>query len=145
MRVLYPADRSASTINALISSTSDELLFVGDPRFELDIGSTTLERMAEVLNGSDAGIVYSDANERPRIDYQSGSIRDDFDFGPLIGLSMSAVRSAVSKYGALEQDLRWSALYDLRLKISTDHPIVHIPEPLYGARGPGYARRSTPV
>ena len=136
MRVLYPADRSASTINALISSTSDELLFVGDPRFELDIGSTTLERMAEVLNGSDAGIVYSDANERPRIDYQSGSIRDDFDFGPLIGFSMSAVRSAVSKYGALEQDLRWSALYDLRLKISTDHPIVHVPEPLYGARDP---------
>ena len=136
MRVLYPADRSASTINDLMSSTSGEVLFFGDPRFELDFGSTTLDRMADVLNRSDAGIVYSDANERPRIDYQPGSIRDDFDFGPLIGLSMSAVRSAVSKHGGLEQDLHWSALYDLRLKISTDHPIVRVPEPLYGARDP---------
>jgi hypothetical protein len=136
MRVLYPADRSASTINDLMSSTSGEILFFGDPRFELDFGSTTLERMADVLNRSDAVIFYSDAKERPRIDYQPGSIRDDFDFGPLIGLSMSAVRSAVSKHGGLEQDLHWSALYDLRLKISTDHPIVRVPEPLYGARDP---------
>ncbi len=136
MRVLYPADRSASTINDLISSTSGEILFVGDPRVELDIGSTTLERMADVLDGSEAGIVYSDAKERRRIDYQTGSIRDDFDFGPLVCFSMSAVRSAVSKFGAVEKDLRWSGLYDLRLKISADHPIVRMPERLYGARDP---------
>lgn len=136
MRVLPLTDRAASTINDLISPASGEILFICDSRFELNFGSTTLERMADELNDSDAGIVYADAYEQPRIDYQPGSIRDDFDFGPLIGLSMSAVRSVVNQYGAVEQDLRWSALYDLRLKIATNYPIVRVPEPLYGAQDP---------
>ena len=36
----------------------------------------------------------------------------------------------MQKYGALPQSLNWGALYDLRLRLSIDHPVVRIPEPL---------------
>ena len=43
--------------------------------------------VAQVIEESGAGIVYADAFDQPRIAYQSGSIRDNFDFGPVIALS----------------------------------------------------------
>ena len=66
----------------------------------------------------------------PLIDYQQGSIRDDFNFGPLLLFSCSAVKAALQKYGSLPSDAN-VALYDLRLKVSIDYPIFHVPEFLY--------------
>jgi len=66
----------------------------------------------------------------PLIDYQQGSIRDDFNFGPLLLFSCSAVKTALQKYGSLPSDAN-VALYDLRLKVSIDYPIFHVPEFLY--------------
>ena len=63
-----------------------------------------------------------------RIDYQPGSIRDNFEFGPIVGVSVEAAREA-----GIEDGLRWGGLYDLRLRISEKHPVVRIPEPLYTA------------
>ena len=64
------------------------------------------------------------------IDYQQGSIRDDFNFGHILIFSCAAVKSALQKYGSLPSDAN-VALYDLRLKISTDHELIHVPEFLY--------------
>src|SRR5439155_24762289 len=75
-----------------------------------------------------AAMVYSDAIGHPRIDYQPGSIRDNFDFGPVIAVSVEAAREAGS-----DSPLKWGGLYDLRLKLAEKLPIVRIPEPLYSA------------
>jgi hypothetical protein len=64
------------------------------------------------------------------IDYQFGSIRDNFDFGALLLFSMSAVRETLSVYGAVA-DVEAAGLYDLRLKVSVAHRMFHIQESLY--------------
>lgn len=101
------------------------VIFIGDPRVNIEPGPRMFERMTQVVRETGAGWVYSDSAGHPRIDYQLGSIRDNFDFGPVV-----AVRA-----GAFEEHsgYRWGALYDLRLRISEKFPIVRIPEPLYAA------------
>jgi GT2 family glycosyltransferase len=81
------------------------------------------ERMIQVMRDTGAGWVYSDSNGQPRINYQPGSIRDNFDFGAVV-----AVRAEAFEKGA---EAHWSSLYDLRLRISGKFPVVRIPEPLY--------------
>lgn len=109
------------------------------PGGEVFPGARMLERMLQVAEDSSAGIVYSDfrdidgdqLSDHPLIDYQTGSIRDTFDFGSLVLISRRAIDDAVSKFGGISEDLNWGAWYDLRLRISTDHPVLRIPEPLY--------------
>lgn len=81
--------------------------------------------MTQVMRDSGAGWVYSDSIAHPRINYQPGSIRDNFDFGAVV-----AVPADKFEKGA---ETHWSTLYDFRLRISETHPIVWIPEPLYAA------------
>jgi hypothetical protein len=83
--------------------------------------------MAQVLREARAGWVYADAIEYRRLDYQNGSIRDTFDFGPVVGISVKAARAAGF------ENWKWGGLYDLRLRISENHPILRIPESLYSA------------
>jgi hypothetical protein len=84
-----------------------------------------------------AGLYYADYYEdcrgtellRSVIDYQSGSIRDDFYFGPVLFCSSKVVTTALEKYGAL-RETNWGGLYDLRLKLSRIAAIKKIAEPL---------------
>jgi len=108
-----------------------------------------LSRLLNVASDSGAGLVFSDyfdatpegVKYHPLIDYQLGGVRDIFDFGPAILLSMDACREALATRGPISADLRWAALYDLRLKVSTVSGIIRIPEPLYSvgpaSRGAG--------
>ena len=117
-----------AAVRERIADAQGALLFVCDPR--VVPGDRLFARMAEVVEQARAGIVFSDAVSQPRIDYQPGSIRDDFDFGPVIGISVPAARAALARAGATD-GLRWGGLYDLRLKIAERDPIMRIPEPLY--------------
>ena len=47
------------------------------------IGQGALGRMVRAASDSGAALVYADRKGHPAIDYQLGSIRDDFDFGSL--------------------------------------------------------------
>lgn len=128
MKIVYPADQSSSSLQELIDRAESDVLFIGDPRVQVEPGNRMFDRMSQVLRDSGAGLVYSDAAEHPRIDHQPGSIRDNFDFGPIIAVSVEAARASGS-----ERETKWGGLYDLRLKISERRPIVRIPEPLYRA------------
>ena len=66
----------------------------------------------------------------PLNDYQLGSVRDDFDFGAMVFFSVPSLREALKKYGPIP-GVRFAGLYDLRLKVSIDHSIHHLQEPLY--------------
>jgi len=126
--IIYPQDYSSKSLQAVLEAAASEVLFLGDPRVTIDPGPRMFDRAAQVMRESGAALVYSDALGAPRIDYQLGSIRDNFDFGPVIALSVAKARQA-----GIAGGLKWGALYDLRLRLSENHRIVRIPEPLYGA------------
>ena len=91
-----------------------------------------LERMVQIAEDTGAAMVYADHfNDRgpaPVIDYQKGSLRDDFDFGGLLLYRTSALIEAVA---AMDADYKFAALYDLRLRASRIGKIEHIGEYLY--------------
>jgi GT2 family glycosyltransferase len=94
-------------------------------------------RLVETAGATGAGAVYADyaeirgetLREHPVNDYQAGSLRDGFDFGPLVLLSTAAARRAIRKYGKIPA-YRRAGWYDLRLKISADRDFFHLPERL---------------
>jgi len=129
---------SGKTLNGILGKVqSDYFLFVSQSQ-EFQLGQAALERFLNIAHQTSAGICYSDyievkngiRSEHPVIDYQFGSIRDNFDFGALLLFSMSAVREALSVHGAVA-DAEAAGLYDLRLKVSVTHDIFRIQEFLY--------------
>lgn len=104
---------------------------------QLCMGYRCIERMVRVAEETQAAMLYSDhvltadgnRENAPKIDYQEGSLRDDFDFG---GLWL--VRTDLLKAFAREQKFRrlqHAALYALRLFLSRAGRIVHLRESLY--------------
>jgi hypothetical protein len=102
----------------------------------LQIGAYAIERMLQVAGDTEAGLLYTDCYKikegvqqaHPVIDYQEGSLRDDFDFGSLLLYRSDAFLEAVRK---MEVDYQSAALYDLRLKVSQKYRLFHLQEPLY--------------
>ncbi|MBQ5639740.1 MAG: glycosyltransferase family 2 protein, partial [Bacteroidales bacterium] len=94
------------------------------------------ERLLQIAQDTGAAMVYSDRFcflggklvEAPVIDYQQGSLRDDFDFGGVQLYRTDALKEAVSR---MDADYQFAALYDLRLKVSQKGSLVHINEYLY--------------
>jgi len=97
-----------------------------------------LEKILRRAESTKAGLVYTNFYNKsdhgktlhPLNDYQLGSVRDDFDFGAMILFSVSAARKAIKKYDVID-GVKFAGLYDLRLKVSIDHSIYHMQEPLY--------------
>jgi hypothetical protein len=112
-------------------------LIICDRKIEID--ESSLNKLILYAQNTYAGWVYSDFYEsleekdevRYLIEYQYGSIRDDFDFGNLILISTEELKK-VSEYPfASEKKLKYSGLYDLRLAISRNAPIEKLQEPIY--------------
>ena len=97
-----------------------------------------LERMCDYLSAPQCSIVYADhyktiKGERtphPVIDYQLGSVRDDFDFGSLLMFRTDYLKRAINEIEA-EKEYQHSALYALRLALSRYGELTHIREFLY--------------
>lgn len=94
------------------------------------------EELQEAVAGSGGAVVYSDYYTReqgevrlhPTIDYQAGSLRNDFDFGEMVFFRADLFRQAVEE---MTEDYRYAALYDLRLRLSRLGDIVHLPKAYY--------------
>lgn len=100
------------------------------------------ERMVQVLEMSDATMVYADhfakindvVTQAPVIDYQPGALRDDFDFGAVLLWRTDKLKAIVAQ---MDVDYEFAGLYDLRLRASVPkglagwETIRHIPEFLY--------------
>lgn len=95
-----------------------------------------LERFIKIIKNSNSVFVYSNFYEtennsikkHPTIEYQFGSLRDDFDFGEFVLMKSSAFKDAVNR---MDIDYEFAAFYDLRLKLSQIGSLFHIPEYLY--------------
>ncbi|HAV22394.1 MAG: glycosyl transferase [Ignavibacteria bacterium RIFCSPLOWO2_02_FULL_55_14] len=129
---------SGKTLNGLFKYLRTEFLLFVSQSHELQLGQAALERFVDVAQQTGAGLTYADyheikagqRSEHPLIDYQLGSIRDGFDFGAMMLFTGRAVRNALATYGKVANVER-AGLCDLRLKVSADHPVVHIQEYLY--------------
>lgn len=116
---------------------TDFVLFV-DPDIEVRLGQFALERLLAIAGQTGAGMVYADHwasrdgknTDKPVIDCQLGSIRDDFAFGPVQLFSTAAAREAFDAFGPIA-DVQWAGRYDLRLKVSAKHALVRVPEFMY--------------
>lgn len=126
----------SKTLHDLImKSNSVYTLFVSKDNLH-SIGQFGLERFAKIAKDTGAGLVYSDyyelkdnqRAEHPLIDYQIGSLRDDFNFGPIYFFNTSVAKECLSDN---HKEYKYAGLYDLRLKISRDYSIIRIPEYLY--------------
>lgn len=102
----------------------------------LELGMFAMERMVKIADDSAAGMVYADhynvvgdvRSNAPVIDYQKGSLRDDFNFGSVLMFRSSALKTAVGK---ITKEYDFAGLYDVRLKLTQDAELVHINEYLY--------------
>lgn len=103
---------------------------------ELRLGAYALERLLSIAQDSSAGMLYADRYEIkgetthnvPAIDCQFGSLRDDFDFGPLLLYRSDLLREAAER---MDRDFSYAGLYDLRLKVSQRASLVRVNEYLY--------------
>ena len=136
--ILSSALASGKTLNTILKTLqSDYFLFVTQSQ-EFQLGQAALDRFVSIAQQTSAGMCYADyfevkkgiRSEHPVIDYQFGSLRDNFDFGALLLFSMPAVKETLSVYGDIA-DVDAAGLYDLRLKVSVGHDLFHIQEYLY--------------
>ncbi len=126
----FPSGETLGLILAEIR-TKYLLLFPGSRQIVLE--PRALERIVATAESTEAGIVYSDFYDggeiaktiHPLNDYQTGSVRDDFNFGSMILLATGAARNSLEKYGPLPP-VKSAGLYDLRLKVSIGHSIHHL-------------------
>jgi hypothetical protein len=129
---------SGKTLNRILRGIQTEYLFLLSETQQISFEPKALERFLEVAETQKAGMIYSDFYDQRQHekrfhllnDYQLGSVRDDFDFGGVNLFSVSAIQKALNNHGAIPE-VAFAGLYDLRLKVSINHPIYHLKEPLY--------------
>ncbi len=139
---------SGKSWNFLINKIKTKFFLVAVTPCEIKLGQNTFERLISVADDTRAGIIYSnyyDAKngataEHPLNEYQLGSIRDDFDFGPMMLFSTEAVKRSLKKYGKLKNS-KFAGLYELRLKTSLDYRVFLIQEYLYTKKESGYLQK----
>ena len=103
----------------------------------LELGFHALERWLRVADDTQAAMIYADhytvkdgqRQPKPLIDYQPGSLRDDFDFGPLVLIRTDALKAYTSQGGM--PDYQFAGWYDLRLYLSRHGELFHLNEYLY--------------
>ncbi len=144
-RVAAPGIFSSRTISACLEACGTPwLLFLSPESGDILLEGNTLGQFCRTAETTSAGMVYSHFYDltgsaktlHPLNDYRPGSVRDDFDFGPMVLLSLSAARRALEKHGDIPE-VEHAGLYDLRLKVSIDHPIRRVDRALYAATVPG--------
>jgi hypothetical protein len=130
---------SSDVIRKIIDSTSTPYLLIINANRYIEFTEKTITGLISRASRSETGWIYSDYYEKqndepilhPLIDYQSGSVRDDFDFGYCSLISKSVANECLSGLFAHHNKLYYSGLYDLRLSISRLSDIIRIPEPIY--------------
>lgn len=128
---------SSNTIVSIAENTDADYVMICTRHTTIGWGNNTLERFLRVADDTDAVMVYADhykmvegkMEKHPVIDYQSGSLRDDFDFGSLWCIKAQALADYVAQPD--REEYQFAALYDLRLYLSRVGEIFHLNEFLY--------------
>lgn len=155
---IYTVDKeicSSDIIKFIANKSTAEYTLLYLKATHLDLGYHALERMLRAASDAGAAMVYSDyyvirllevgnqgireslnpqipkslnPQKHPVIDYQKGSVRNDFDFGSLLLIRTSLLHAYIASQPA---EYKFAALYDLRLFLSRNGTIFHLNEYLY--------------
>lgn len=127
---------SSNTMKEIANAADSDYILLYTKYNTLKMGMFAQERMVKLADDSKADMIYADhyqivngvKSNAPVIDYQFGSLRDDFNFGSVIMFRSVAFKNAVSK---ITKEYDFAGFYDIRLKISQAGSIMHINEYLY--------------
>ena len=128
---------SSNTVMSIAENTDADYLLLCTRITSVRWGLYALERFLRTADDTGAVMVYSDhysleegvLTKHPAIDYQAGSLRDDFDFGSLWLIKSQALLDYVAQTDRV--DYQYAGLYDLRLYLSRKGEIFHLNEYLY--------------
>ena len=128
---------SSNTVMSIAENTDADYLLLCTRMTSVRWGLYALERFLRTADDTGAVMVYSDhysleegaLTKHPAIDYQTGSLRDDFDFGSLWLIKSQALLDYVAQTDRV--DYQYAGLYDLRLYLSRKGEIFHLNEYLY--------------
>ena len=127
---------STKELISIANTATTEWLFLQTEAGEIEFLPQAEKRFIEIAEATGAAMVYSDyyqitedgKNPITTIEYQRGSLRDDFNFGAVILLNTSILKKITTH---TPEDYEFAGLYDIRLKISETGSIFRIAEPLY--------------
>ena len=128
---------SSNTVMSIAENTDADYLLLCTRMTSVRWGLYALERFLRTADDTGAVMVYSDhysleegaLTKHPAIDYQAGSLRDDFDFGSLWLIKSQALLDYVAQTDRVVY--QYAGLYDLRLYLSRKGEIFHLNEYLY--------------
>lgn len=127
---------SGLAIQKIAEKSESDFTLIYTKTSALNLGQFALERFAQIATDTQSGLTYSDSKlmknaqieNHPVIDYQEGSLRDDFDFGSLLFFNTSRLKEAVKD---VDTDYAYAGLYALRLAMAARSEFIRIPEFLY--------------
>ncbi len=127
---------SAATVKAVAANGTGEYLMIYTGNGALNPAPNCFKRFSQIADVTGASMLYSDYAVTafghraivPVIEYQTGSLRDDFDFGKMLFLR----RETLLRYCESDcVDYSYAGLYAMRLAMSRCGGIVRIGETLY--------------
>jgi len=135
-RIEIDSVQSSDTIQKIAEKSDTQFSLIYTKDTTLELGQYALERFYHIADGTKAGLVYSDyyqiadgvRSNLPLIDYQAGSLRDDFNFGSVLFYNAGILKKAVA---ATTEKYQHAGFYNLRLKVSQLAELIHINEYLY--------------
>jgi hypothetical protein len=127
---------SGLTIKAIAAHAETDFVLFYTRNSPLKLSQYALDRFIRVAEDTGSGMVYSNflavkagkTESHPLIDYQEGSLRDDFNFGSLLVYQTEKLKKAAA---SVDESLHHAGLYALRLNLSLIAPLFRIPEYLY--------------
>ena len=127
---------ASATMRAIAERADADYVLFYTKYDTLKMAPFAIERFVKLGDDTCSGLLYADhynvtekgADKAPVIDYQMGSLRDDFDFGSVLFFCGECFKKAAA---AMNADYEFAGLYDLRLKLSQFAQITHINEFLY--------------
>ena len=101
---------SSATMKKIANASEGDYTLLYTKYNNLVMGYLALERMVRLANDSKAAMVYADnyqivdgkKTNAPVIDYQFGSLRDDFNFGSVLFFNTKALKAAAAEIDAQE-------------------------------------------
>ena len=128
----------SGTFRQIESSAGTNFILYLNTTAEVKLSENALQKFLEEAKKPNIGLLYSDyysitnsdKKPFPTIDNQLGSVRDDFNLGPLIVMNKIGLSKAINE---CEGNHKYSGFYEIRLSLSRNNSISRIPEYLYSS------------
>lgn len=135
---------SSEAVRAIAEGVRTERFVVIDSPAAVVLEDKSLARMEAcmTMQGARAKMLYTDYARReggvraviPTIEYQNGSVRNDFDFGAVVMFDTEAYRAVAEEIGW--SSYRFAARYAVNLRLADEGGAVHVPEYAYTLQTP---------